>query len=294
MVMTLFLGAAPLFAGLASRDSWVPVAGHTLGSAGGQAFSTTLYLTNSTPSASSVTLSFYPSAQPHVTPRDMTLQIAPNATVTVDIGLQLTGEGGGTGALHIASSGALLADARVLSRAPNAPPRSEVGTVLSAIPSELAIGTGDSTLLHVPSGGRYRIYAVETQGFPLLFSVMTMPGSAERRLYLSAHEQRSWDLDELFRGAAVSSLRLTGINGSGKIVAVGTSSLELSHDFSAWEMSLPVERRPRMAWPETIAYLAVALALATSAAYRSRTRRAVHAEVDAPTAESEQPTAPHR
>jgi hypothetical protein len=267
ILATLFLTAAELLAGYATRDAWIPVVGHAVGYAG-RGFYTTVYLTDTSQAMNDVTLSFYAAAQPHVAPRQITLQLAPQQTATVDLGPQLVGDAGATGALHIHSTGRLVATARVYSRGANESPAAEVGATLNAIPSQYAIGTGESTLLHVPAGARYKIYAAETYGFPLYFAVMTMPGSAERRLYLSPNEQRSWDLDELFHGTSATSLQLTGVSGSGKIVVTGTSIAETSQDFAVWEMLLPTEPRHRLRWPELTAYFAVAIALASAAVYR--------------------------
>jgi hypothetical protein len=268
-LIAVFFTAATLVAGYAARDAWIPVVGHAVGYAG-RGFYTTIYLTDTSGAMNGITLSFYAAAQPHVAPRAMKLQLGSHQTAAVDVGPQLTGDAGATGALHIESSGPLVATARVYSRGMNEPAGTEVGAALNAIPSQYAIGTGESTLLHVPAGARYKIYAAETHGFPLYFSVMTMPGSAERRLYLSANEQRSWDLEELFHGTSATSLQLTGVSGSGKIVVTGTSIAQNSLDFTAWEMSLPSEPRHRMRWPELVAYSAVALALASTAIYKMK------------------------
>lgn len=266
-----FLTTADLIAGYATRDAWIPVVGHAIGYAG-RGFYTTVYLTDTDTSQAinDITLSFYAAAQPHVAPRQITLQLGPQQTATVDVGPQLVGDAGATGALHIHSTGRLAATARVYSRGANETPAAEVGATLNAIPSQYAIGTGESTLLHVPAGARYKIYAAETHGFPLYFAVMTMPGSAERRLYLSPNEQRSWDLEELFHGTTATSLQLTGVSGSGKIIVAGTSIAQTSQDFAVWEMLLPTEPRNRMRWPELAAYSAVAIALALAAAYRMK------------------------
>lgn len=261
LLTTLFLAAAELFGGYATRDAWIPVVGRAVGYAG-RGFYTTVYLTDTSRAMNDVALSFYAAAQPHVAPRQISLQLGPEQTGAVDLGPQLVGDAGAIGALHIHSSGPLVATARVYSRGANETPAAEVGATLNAIPSQYAIGTGESTLLHVPAGARYKIYAAETHGFPFYFAVMTMPGSAERRLYLSANEQRSWDLEELFHGTTATSLHLTGVSGSGKIVVAGTSIAQTSQDFTAWEMSLPAEPRHRMRWPELTAYAAVAVALA--------------------------------
>ena len=271
LIAVLSTVATALSAGYTARDAWFPVVGHAVGYAG-RGFYTTVYLTDTSRSMNDVTLSFYASSLPHALPREVKLQLGPNQTGAVDIGPQLVGDtaAGAIGTLHIHSTGPLLTTARVYSRGANEAAGAEVGAAMSAIPSQYAIGTGESTLLHVPAGARYKIYAAETLGFPLYFSVMTSPGPAERRLYLSPHEQRSWDFDALFRGTTASSLRLTGLSGSGKIIVAGTSISPQSQDFTAWEMSLPTEPRHRLRWPELTAYTAAALALALAAIYRMK------------------------
>ena len=263
----LLFAATNLVAGYASRDAWISVVGHAIGARG---FYTTVYLTSTAHSKNDITLSFHAAAQPHAAARESKLQLDPDATGSIDIGPELVGEAGAIGSLHITATGPFIATARVFSRAANAPVGTEVGTAINAIPAEYAIGTSESTLLHVPAGSRYKIYAAETHGFPLYFAVMTMPGSAERRLYLSANEQRSWDLEELFHGTSATSLRITGVSGSGKIVVAGTSIEADSQDFTAWEMSLPTEPRHRLRWPELTAYAAVALAIVLAAIYRMK------------------------
>ncbi|HEV8660244.1 MAG TPA: hypothetical protein VGS96_16685 [Thermoanaerobaculia bacterium] len=255
--------AARGFAGYEARESWIVVVGHATGF-GGRGFYTTVYLTNTSHAMNDVVLSFFASAQPNRAPRSISLQLGPNQSGAVDVGPPLVGEEGAIGALRIQSTRPLIAQARVYSRGANESPASEVGTVLNAIPSQFAIGTGESTFLHVPAGVRYKLYTVETHGFPLYFSVNTSPH--ERRLYLAPHEQRAWDLPDV----QTASLRITGINGSGKIVVVGTAIAGQSHDFSGYEMLLPIEPRHRLRWPELLAYSAIALALALTALYKMK------------------------
>ena len=264
---TLLFAATNLVAGYESRDAWIPVVGHASGL---RAFDTTVYLTSTAHAKNDVTLSFYAAAQPHVAPRERKLQLDPDQTAAVDAGPDLVGEAGAIGALHIVATGPLVATARVYSRAVNEPAGTEVGTSIHAIPSQYAIGTGESALLHVPAGSRYKIYAAETHGFPLYFAVMTMPGSAQRRLYLSPNEQRSWDLEELFHGTSATAVRIMGVSGSGKVVVAGMSIDQESQDFTAWEMSLPTEPRHRLHWPELTAYVAIAVAIALAAIDRMK------------------------
>ena len=265
VAIAISIVSVPLLGGYAARDAWIAVAGHATG-AGGRHFETTVYMTDTSRSMNDVTVSFFPAGEPAATQRSMTLQLGPNQTGTIDIGPQLAGDRSAVGALHIRSSGLLLTQAHLYSHLENQPLSSEVGEVLNAIPTSFAIGAGDSTLLHVPAGAHYKLYAVETNGFPLYFSVAS--GGTERRLLIRTHEQRSWDLAAILPGAQVSTLNITGINGSGKIIVLGTAIAEQSQDFTAYEMLLPTRARHRMTWPEMTVYTAVALAIALAAIYR--------------------------
>jgi hypothetical protein len=266
VVTALCFAAAPVSAGYAARESWVPVAGHATGF-GSRHFETTVYMTDMSRSMNDVTVSFFPAGQQDAKPRSVTLQLGPNQTGALGVGAQLAGENGGIGALFIRSTGPLLTEAHVYTHLENAPVKSDIGEVLNAIPAQFAVGTGDSTLVHVPAGVRYKLYAVETNGFPLYFSVLGGSSGPERRLLIGAHEQRSWDLAQLFPAAEVPVLRITGVNGSGKIIVLGTAIAPQSEDFSAYEMLLPTRARHRMTGAEITAYAAVALAIVIAALY---------------------------
>lgn len=259
--------ALPLAAGYATRDAWISVAGHAVG-AGGRRFETTVYMTDVSRSANDVTLTFFPAGAPAPTQRSIQLHLGANQSAAIDVGPQLTGDAGAIGALHIVSTRALMSEAHLYSIAPGDHRTAAIGEVLSAVPSDFAIGTGDSTLVHVPAGARYKLYAVETTGYPLYFSIGS--GRIDRRVMLRPREESSWDLGALLPGAQPSVLRITGINGSGKIIVLGTAVAEGGEDFSAYEMMMPAKPRHRMTWPEMTAYVVAALAIGLTALYRMK------------------------
>lgn len=267
-----FLFAVPLFAGYTSTRAWIPVVGEASG-AGGRGFYTTLLVANTSGTANDLELEFFAAAQPGRAPSTTRLQLGPSQAGRIVIGPDLVGRsGGGVGALRVSGSAPFVAAARVFSRGANDPASSEVGMTLNAIPAAFAIGSGESTTLLAPSAtGRYKIYAVETAGFPITFAIAPFDVNGRsfppRRLYLGAHEQRSWTLQEVFGAApgAIASLQLSGVNGSGRIIALGTETAPLSQDFSAYEMTLPTKARHRMRAPELAAYVAVALAIVVAA-----------------------------
>lgn len=269
-VFVIFVVAAPLFAGYTSSRAWLPVVGQASGY-GGRGFYTTLLIANSSGAANDLQLAFFAAAQPGRSPRTISLHLAPAQPGRLVIGPDLVGNGG-IGALRITGSAPFVGQARIFSRGANDPPGSEVGMTLNAIPAAFAVGNGETTTLLAPSASaRYKIYAVETAGFPINFSIAPFDADGRpfppRRLYLGAHEQRSWTIQEIFGvpGGTIAELVLTGVNGSGRIVAVGTDIAPLSQDFSAYEMTLPTKARHRMRGGELAAYVAVALALVVAA-----------------------------
>jgi hypothetical protein len=271
MAVLLFLTSVGGSAAGPLHESWLPVVGQVSG--GGRSFYTTLYLTNLSKRRNQVALSFFAEAQPNATPRAMSVQLEPDALAAVEVDQRLTGPKGAIGGLRIEATEPLRATANVYSRAADQPPGAETGMTMVAISSEYAIGTHESALLTVPAGVRYKLYAVETHGFPLNFSVQTMPSGSERRLYLSPHEQRSWDVHGLFPNEAMNGIRVTGINGSGKILAAGTAIAQQSSDFTAYVMTLPSTPRHFLRWPEISAYVAAAIAITAAAIYRVKTNR---------------------
>src|SRR6476660_3225550 len=103
-----FAVAWPLSAGYPTRESWIPIAGRATGF-GGRGFFTTVHLTDLSGTANDVTISFFATAQPNVAPRTVSLRLDPGQSAAVDVGPQLAGDTGSTGALRIRSSGLVVA-----------------------------------------------------------------------------------------------------------------------------------------------------------------------------------------
>lgn len=258
-LVTAVLGC-PAFAGYAGRDLWLPVVGRTPTGAG-RTFHTTISITNLSGDRADIALSYFPSAQPSQAPRSIALHIDPRRTRVYEFGSELMTPDRPVGSLRILADRLVIAEARIYSRAPGATIAAEVGATIQAIPAEFAIGSGESTVVHGSTeGSRYRLYTAETSGFPLYFSVTLFDDAgretATRRYFLGPREQRVWDVPGRF-----ASLRLAGINGSGKIVALGTRIANESQDMTAHEMSLPARPRHRMPRAELLAWIGAAAAV---------------------------------
>jgi len=81
----------------------------------------------------------------------------------------------------------------------------------------------------------------------------------EERLYIDRSEELRLDLTAMFPATDGAIVKIEGINGSGKIVALGLQRIPGVHDASAFET---------MAWIEGARYAVVALAAIAAALFR--------------------------
>lgn len=270
LALVLLAVATPLPAAYADHDLVVPVVGRTAGGAG-RLFLTALWLTNVDDHPASVTLSFLATGHANRQPPSMRVALAPRETRVFDpLGAPLIPEGSGIGGLRIAANADLAASARIYGYVPAEGPRSAVAMAFTGIPARLAIGNGQSALLHGDGtvDARYKLYLVETAGAALsvAVSVEDLHGRArgEKRIFLDRYEHVGANLDELLPGIALDHaiVRVRGVNGNGRVVAAGTQIATGSQDACGYEMSFPAEPRLRIRGPEAAIYAGVALALA--------------------------------
>jgi len=273
LLILLSLAASPLLAGYSGRDLFIPVVGRSTGH-DGRMFATTLWLTNASPRDAAVTLTFLTTIRG--TPRQHVSHVAlgPSETKIVeDLGPETLGADEANGALRVQSSEDLLANARLSSRMGNETTARGIGMACAGIPSDFALGTGDSGVLQGVAAGEYRtkLYVIETTGRPLGFAIALLdPRGREirRRLeYLAAFEHRIVDIDGVFPGAGVSRgiLRLTGVNGDGRIIAGAAQITTGTIDGTFFEMSMETKPRWKMPRVELGVYVLVGLAIVIAA-----------------------------
>jgi hypothetical protein len=271
LLITLTL-SLPAFAGYTARDLYIPIAGRVVGHDGSQ-FLTTLSLTNPSSDPATVTVSFLRAAVANPAPRSLTLQLAPSESRNLELDAQLLGNDT-VGALRIQGTRGVLAQANVYSRMAGETSARNIGAMFNALPATAAIGTGESATVQglAGDGFRYRLYVVETVGHPLYFTATLLDahGSAvaQKRFFVSPREQRTFELTAEFPNVHAASLRLTGFNGSGKIVATGAQVRPESHETTPFEMSFPAAPRHRLQMTEALAYVTVALAVIVAAVRR--------------------------
>lgn len=269
LVILACLTALPAFAGYANHDLVVPVVGHAVGG-DGRTFDTTVWLTNATDSATNVTLTFLPAGKSSPARHASSMHLAPHETKLLSADAQLLGAPFGTGALRIEANGDVVADAQIANRAANDPEAHTVATSFSAIPRSFAIGNGQSSIVHgvaLHDPYRFRLYVSEITGEPLHFVVSLLDASggelARKQLYVNGWEHLPLNVSDEFANvtSAPAALRISGINGSGRIALLGTRTANGSQDTTAFEMSLPTEPRNRVPWWEAFVYIAAAAAI---------------------------------
>lgn len=251
------------------KDLWLPVAGHAAGS-DGRIHATTVFITNTGDQAADVRMSLHASGEVGKEPHTVSVRIAPGATYVHDLADRLATVKRPIGSLRISASEPVVADAWLYNRSAAQP--GATGSVIGAVPSEFAIGSGESAVIHASTGdARFKLYVAETRGFPLYFSVTALDASgrrmAARRLFVDRHDQRSWELPGPF-----VALHVAGVNGSGKIILAGSRIENATQDTSFFPMTMPVRARHRIGALEWTAYALVAAALLFAAL---RTWRAV-------------------
>ena len=253
------LVARPLLAGYAARELVFPIIGRAT-SANGQTFLTSIWITNVASRPASVDLLFLEAGHANPSPRRMRIDIAPGATRVFDpLDAPL-------GALRIQSNVDVVASARIST--------SEFATSCVAIPARFAIGNGQSSLMqgYVTGAGQYKLYVAEIKGEPLAYAVTVSDGAGhirgEKRLYIDRGEETRLDLAAMFPGLDGTVVKIEGINGSGKIIALGLQRVAGAQDASAFEMSFPAPSRFAMSWIEGTTYALVALAAIVAALIR--------------------------
>jgi hypothetical protein len=125
---------------------------------------------------------------------------------------------------------------------------------------------------YVTGGGQYKLYVAEIKGEPLAYAVTVLDGAGnirgEKRLYIDRGEESQLDLAAMFPRLDGTLVKIEGLNGNGKIIALGLQRIAGSQDASAFEMTFPAPSRFAMSWIEGTTYALVALAVIVAALIR--------------------------
>ncbi|HXH41961.1 MAG TPA: hypothetical protein VNN08_25275 [Thermoanaerobaculia bacterium] len=276
--LLLLAAAQPLLAAYADRDLVIPVVGRASGGTG-RLFLTALWITNTNDHPAVVTLSYLESGHANPAPRKTSVTLAPRETHVFDpLGPPVLSSTNGIGALRIQSDADLVASARIYGYSPSEGAASALSMALTAIPTRLGIGNGQSAFLHGDGSvsAQYKLYVVETAGAALsvAISIEDLHGETfgEKRIFLDRFEHVATDVRQLFPAVNLDHaiVRIRGVNGNGRVIAAGTQIASGSQDACTYEMSFAPEPRTRIRGPEAAVYIAIATAVVLAIVWRRK------------------------
>lgn len=271
----LLFVSTPLFAAFPAKRLFVAVAG-SVASASGE-YVTDLSITNNSDTQADVTVTFLPLPNDSGSRPSAPLAIPPRATVELaDVTTSLLRHPGKLGGLMLESDADIVATARLCLA-----DRSR-GAALPAVPIELALGPGESSMLHGAgaAGGqfRYNVHLVETNryGTVVTLTVRDDAGRVAGKKTVLVGELQAMTIpltsivDPVPDRATVD---VAVINGAGRVVAAGAQvTAGTSGAFTLYEMSFPRRAETKLPRNEAIVWTAVALALIASAIAAIRRR----------------------
>jgi hypothetical protein len=232
---------------------------------GGSEWYTRIWVHNPGPTDASVTFALLLRDQSNTAPAEVQDTVASRAVGIYNDPVTNLFGASGFGALRIRSDQPVVVVARVYSEPPEGVAHS-VGQLFAAIPTELAIGVGQTTTL---LGGwqtnpvedsyyRYNYGLVETAGGTATVEVRVYNFNGGERVRetrtVGPHEVRQWNLSHLLGDANAWAvyLELEVVAGDGRLVAFGSLIANRSNDPSTFEMqyadrllsSVPARARP--------------------------------------------------
>ena len=242
--------AAPLFAGFAGTDVFLPSVGRRPGNFGSQYY-TALWIHNPSASTANVTISFLLRNQPNPSPAVYYDSIPPGDsrdypdTITTLFSTQAWG------ALRITSNVRVIALCRMYNLPSGGQDKDTQGQGYNAIPAGFAIGSGQSTKLlgvsqtnpKADSQFRYSFGWVEAAGGTADVQVAAFDETGTQvasKTYptTGAYEPRYYAIEDLYPAVNSSNLTLqvSVVSGSGKVIAVGSGTANTSNDSTTFEM----------------------------------------------------------
>ncbi|TAM48014.1 MAG: tail fiber domain-containing protein [Acidobacteria bacterium] len=246
----VFLAAGEALAGFAGTDVFLPSVGRRPGVNGSQYY-TMLWIHNPSASTADVTISFLLRNQPNPSPATYRDSIPAGESRSYPDTIATLFDAQAWGALRITSDVRVLAECRMYNLPPGAQDKDTQGQGYNAIPASFAIGAGQSTKLlgvsqtdpKTDSQFRYSFGWVEAAGGTADVQVVAFDESGTQvasKTYptTGAFEARYYPIEDLY--PAVNSTNLTlqvsVVSGTGKVIAVGSSTANVSNDSTTFEM----------------------------------------------------------
>jgi hypothetical protein len=249
--LLLVCAAAPVFAGFAGTDVFIPSVGRRPGNLGSQWY-TQLWIHNPSGTTANVTILFLERNLPNPAPLVFTDSIPPGDTrrypntVGTLFGIEKWG------ALRIKANVPVLASCRMYNLPPDGEDRDTQGQAYNAIPASFAIANGQSakvlgvyqTAPRDDSQFRYNFGWVESAGGTADVRVIAYSETGDvlgDKVYptTGGYEPRYYPIEDLVPAInhANVTLEVRVVGGSGKIVAVGSGVANHSNDATTFEMA---------------------------------------------------------
>ena len=242
--------AAPLFAGFAGTDSFLPAVGRRPGDAGSQWY-TLLWIHNPSDTTANVSIIFLERNVPNPSPLVFLDSIPPGDTrrypntVGTLFGVEKWG------ALRITANVPVLTSCRMYNLPPGGEDRDTQGQAYNAIPASFAIANGQSakvlgvnqTTPRNEGQFRYSFGWVETTGSTADVRVIAYDETGAvigDKIYptTGGYEPRYYPIEDLVPSINTSdvTLEMRVVGGAGKIVVVGSGVANHSNDATTFEM----------------------------------------------------------
>ncbi|HET7453079.1 MAG TPA: hypothetical protein VFL12_10080 [Thermoanaerobaculia bacterium] len=240
--------AAPLAAGFASMETYLPAVGRIPGAFGAQ-FYTTIWATNLTGATVHFTFEFLKQGQANTSPASFADTLTPGETKTyenvVETKLSLNNA---LGAARVVSDGEILVSERIYNQEPGDDLGKTEGLFFAGVPKGFSIALGQSASIQgINQGGaenfRYNFALVETGGASTTVHVVLYDGDGHslgsKDYILQAYEQIQPNVDDLAANLATTNARITATvtAGTGSVLLAGAQLANESQDSSGFEMS---------------------------------------------------------
>lgn len=249
LVLGAFLAAAaPVRAGFASDDVFLPAVGRTPGALGSQ-FYTTVWITNLSGAPVTFTFQFLKQGQSNTSPASFSDSIAAGQTKMYENVVETKlGLADAIGAARITATGPVLVSERIYNQPPGADVGDTEGLFFAGVPQSFSIASGESASIQGidQNGGenfRYNFALIETGGGTPTVNVQVLDDSGvllgQKPYTLSPYEQLQPPVTDVVAGIATINARITATmtGGTGSVLLAGAQIANESQDSSGFEMS---------------------------------------------------------
>ena len=250
LVAVSLLAAAPLLAGFAGTDLFLPNVGRQAGVFPSNWY-TTVWIHNPGADAVTATLSFLERNTSNLSPPGVDVLVPPGDTLKLDNAVEDLFHKQAFGALRITAPEKLVVSSRTYSKAAGDHEHDSVGQDFAGVPASFAIGLGESaqilgvhqTLPAALSDYRFNVGFVETTGKNATVRLTAIDGNGQEQgfkdLTVREFSQRQVAFKDHFPTVSTENTRLKVevVSGSGRIIAYGSAIANASQDPSTFEMS---------------------------------------------------------